>query len=465
MSLRLSLTIAIGAVMALTLLLGSLVMYARAISKVETEIGAAIDVARRSADDVVANLPTPSETLRILPRFVARFDGHRHVRATFTASNGMEVQSRGQQSKALAPKWFVALFADAARQVEIQLPSHSKAIGKFTLTGTPRNEIEEVWGALTDSLLVLTVLCFAVPLLISWQLSRSLKPLEQLSRAFAKVGPETHPAPVPERGPKELLQVYRGFNKMVEGLATAEEKNRRLNKQLTAVQEEERADLARDLHDEIGPFLFAVDVDASTIRQLPNVKDNDDVTSRIDAIREAVKHMQGIVKSLLGRLRPGVVLLDLGLAPAVDNLIEFWRGRHPNITISSQLDVDDLGTTLNSTIYRIIQEALSNAIRHGTPQNIDITVNVRNSGTVKVTIADDGGGAEGIEQNTNSGFGLRGMRERVESTGGRFAAANRSDTPGVRIEAILPLDIVLDVGEQGTDHKQNKKSKMGIEHV
>ncbi len=429
--------------MALTLLIGSLAMYARAFSKVETEITAAMEVAKRNAEDTVNTYVSRIDALRKLPRLVSGFDGHRHVRASFKGNvEEAAAASQTQRTKAHAPDWFVSLFSDAARSVIIQMPSTVGDIGKLSLSSDPRNEVEEVWDYLTDSLLVLAALCLTVPLLIYWQLSHSLQPLEDLSRAFGEVSPQRRPAPVPERGPKELLQVYKGFNQMVEGLASAEEKNRRLNQQLTDVQEEERADLARDLHDEIGPFLFAVDVDASSITQLPCVAENKEITNRIESIRGSVKHMQGIVKSLLGRLRPGV-LLDLGLAPAVENVVSFWRERHPAIAIKTTFPEHDLGEPFNGTIYRVIQESISNAIRHSKPTNINIAVTLDDSDIIRVSIIDDGGGFEDVLVSRSAGFGIRGMRERVQSMGGWLVVKNWQDDTdknnrGVRVDAILP---------------------------
>ncbi len=428
--------------MTLTLILGSLAMYVRAYSKVETEISAAIEVAQRGAQHTVDTYTSRIDALRRLPRLISSFDGHRHVLATFNGHvKEVAATSRPQRIKSHAPTWFSSLFSDAGKSVEIQFPKTIGNIGTLTLTSDPRNEVEEVWDYLTDSLFLLATLCFVVPVIIYWQLNHSLRPLEELSHRFTEFGPERRPTPVPERGPRELLQVYKGFNQMVKGLATAEEKNRRLNEQLTDVQEEERADLARDLHDEIGPFLFAVDVDASSISQLPGSQDDKAVASRIESIRASVKHMQGIVKSLLGRLRPGV-LLDLGLAPAVENVVNFWQQRHPEISITTSFPGDDLGEPFNSTIYRIIQESLSNAIRHGTPTSIKIDVSLDDDDLIHVSIIDDGGGMERLEGGRTPGFGIHGMRERIQSMGGVLDVKNwrdeESDTSrGVRVKAVL----------------------------
>lgn len=418
-------------------------MYARAHAKVEREINTALIGTSRRVTTTVSTFESTRELLRRMPTLVASFDRHRHVRAKFTTVTGNTItQTEIDPRKRIAPRWFHLLFADTSSEVTIELPEKARGVGNLIIFSDPQNEVDEAWSYLAESFLILLTLCSAVLLLIYWQLHRSLRPLENLSRALGEIGPQRSPTPVPESGPMELQQVYRGFNKMIAGLSDAEKHNRRLNKQLAEVQEEERVDLARDLHDEIGPFLFAVDVDASTIKKMDAIENNEDVAARIDSIRDAVKHMQGIVKSLLARLRPGT-FLDLGLAPAVDNLISFWRDRHPDIKIRTIFDLDDFGEELNGTLYRIIQEALSNAIRHGTPKQIDVSVTIGNDDRIHASITDDGGGSDNLDQSFGSGFGLLGMRERVESLGGIIKITNRDDIPGVRVDAWIDPDAVL----------------------
>jgi two-component system sensor histidine kinase UhpB len=240
---------------------------------------------------------------------------------------------------------------------------------------------------------------------------------------------------VAERGPLELVHLYQGFNKMVEQLQRTEQQNKRLQEQLTTVQDEERADLARNLHDEIGPLLFAADVDAVAIAQLAQKGEHGHIPERVGIIREAIGQMQRHVRDILGRLRPAV-LLDVGLAHAIDNLVSFWRAHRPSLNFRVDVPDDSLGELLDGTVYRIVQESLSNAVRHGNPATIEIAVKANADGSVGIRIVDDGGGLK--SNGRPGGIGIIGMQERVATLGGDLEVKNRTDGRGVVVTARIP---------------------------
>ncbi len=140
--------------------------------------------------------------------------------------------------------------------------------------------------------------------LIYATVGRALRPLEQLSSALERVGDGDYTAHVAEAGPEDLKPIYRAFNQMAERLRTSEQHNQRLNEQLSTVQEEERSEISRDLHDEIGPFLFAADVDAQAIPLLVSRDASSEIVERSKAIRQSVQHMQVHLRGILSRLRP-----------------------------------------------------------------------------------------------------------------------------------------------------------------
>src|SRR5262249_50704995 len=146
--------------------------------------------------------------------------------------------------------------------------------------------------------------------LVYWILQRGLRPLNELGEAFVRIGAGDYTARVAESGSTELLHLAGSFNQMASRLSKMKVQNDRLNEQLASVQEEERADIARELHDEIGPFLFAVSLDVSAMQRVAKGSAGE-LASRIDAVRDAITHMQRHLRSILGRLRP-TVLLDLG---------------------------------------------------------------------------------------------------------------------------------------------------------
>jgi two-component system, NarL family, sensor histidine kinase UhpB len=266
-------------------------------------------------------------------------------------------------------------------------------------------------------------------------LGPALSPLDQMAVAFARIGSGDYRARLVEGGPLELARVCRGFNQMVWRLSDMQRRNRRLEAQVMAVQEEERAELARNLHDDIAPLLFAVSADVASIQKEDAARTSAKIGTRLEAIRETIGQMQRQVRGILGLLRPHVVR-ELGLVGAVDNLVAFWQKRYPAIDLETHLGSNTFGGRLDETVYRVVQEALSNAMRHGQPTLIEIDAKREADGHVAVEVSDDGGGLR--DSGYGAGFGLVGMRERVKSVGGTLTVKNRVDGRGVVVSARFP---------------------------
>jgi two-component system sensor histidine kinase UhpB len=150
--------------------------------------------------------------------------------------------------------------------------------------------------------------------------------------------------------------------------------------------------------------------------------------------------MQREVRSMLGRLRP-IGLAEFGLAEAIASLVEFWRRRHPETAydVSVAPDCGALGDLLDTTIYRVVQEALSNAARHGRPASIDVSITRAHDPEIGpealvVAVTDDGAG---MAETAGVGYGLLGMGERVRALGGRLVFGNRPGG-GFAVTAVLP---------------------------
>jgi two-component system, NarL family, sensor histidine kinase UhpB len=202
------------------------------------------------------------------------------------------------------------------------------------------------------------------------------------------------------------------------------------------VQEEERIELARNLHDEVSPLLFSVDVDAMTIKELAQAKDLRKIVERAHAIRSAVADMKRNVKALLGQLRPSG-LHALSLASAIENLISYWKSRRPEIAFSAECPDKSWGSRIDSALYSIIRESLNNAVKHTKASRIEVLIEETHHGVLVVRVLDDGSGFD--LSAATGGFGLIGMKERAALLGGTLVAENRRDRPGVVVTARLPL--------------------------
>src|SRR5262249_29548392 len=149
------------------------------------------------------------------------------------------------------------------------------------------------------------------------------------------------------------------------------------------------------------------------------------------AIIESVRHMQKHLRLILGQLRPSVPR-EVGLEQAIRGLVEFWRMRYPEIEFAIAVGVSSLGDNLDYVAFRIIQESLSNAIRHSKPSVICVAVSVKD-GIADIGITDNGVGFSAASERT--GFGLSGMEERVRSLGGCFKAGSRPVGSGASVSA------------------------------
>ncbi|MEQ8823448.1 MAG: ATP-binding protein [Filomicrobium sp.] len=441
MSLRSTLVASIMAVALITLLFGAAISYWHAQSKVSEEMEAAIAVGARISMNAVDDAEESKDPSRRLHLLVADFNGDRHLRARWLDTAGRIIaRSAPAKPSEPVPKWFEDIIRQPERSITVKLPPVFEGLGKFVLETDSRNEIGEVWQDIWNTLMIVGLLSSLVLACVYWLVGRALRPLDKLAVSFAQISRSKVAPKIAETGPAELVQVYRGFNDMAERLTKMEDKNRRLTEQLSTVQEEERADLARDLHDEIGPFLFSADVDAASIGRCVEAGKNDEIKSHVSTLRDSIGHMQRHVKDLLGRLRSRG-LVDVGLVDAVENLTSFWKARYPEVEFDVDIFDGSYGEVVDLTVFRIIQESLSNAMRHGRAKHVEISV-TRRQGGLAIQVRDNGRGFTKSE--SSSGFGIIGMRERLAAFEGTIDVAEREDGTGVVVRAWLPVGDALE---------------------
>ena len=216
--------------------------------------------------------------------------------------------------------------------------------------------------------------------------------------------------------------------------------NRDLARQLIGIQEEERRTIARELHDELGQYLGAIKVDAVSIERSPANRDAGLRTSA-RAIADAADHMHAIARGMLTRLRPPG-LDELGVVACLQELAETWEQRHGiECVFLSSGKLDDLGEAVNITVYRMVQESLSNVARHAKAQRVMVRLD-RDALRLTLSVEDDGGGGTTANgKGTGGGLGLLGMNERVGALGGTLGI--QAGAEGLRVTAVLPLTVGL----------------------
>jgi signal transduction histidine kinase len=203
--------------------------------------------------------------------------------------------------------------------------------------------------------------------------------------------------------------------------------------------EAERQRWARELHDETLQALGGLKILASSARRHP---DPAVVESALDQLVEGIDVEIENMHSIITSLRPAA-LDDLGLRPAIEALAEHHRIAE-GLEIEVHLQLPDptrsesrLAPELEITVYRLVQEALSNIVKHSEATQVDVTVSA-SDGKVAVRIADDGTGFD--PSRLSGGFGLVGMRERVGMAGGELDI--RPSSSGTTVAAVLPARYV-----------------------
>jgi signal transduction histidine kinase len=231
--------------------------------------------------------------------------------------------------------------------------------------------------------------------------------------------------------------------------------NRRLVREANDVQERERRYLARELHDELGQYLNAISIDGACLRDLSAGRDPEMHRLALGVVSSA-GHVYRQIGSMIRWLRP-TGLDEFGLPSAVEHCVDGWRARLPDATFSLKVegDFDGLSDALNITLYRLVQEGLTNVSKFARAAHVEIfmvrapraAVDVelgamREAGgdgdEIVVTMADDGPGADLAAPRT--GLGLVGMRERVEALGGELRIASEPGN-GFMFCARVPVQV------------------------
>lgn len=221
------------------------------------------------------------------------------------------------------------------------------------------------------------------------------------------------------------------------------QKNHRLLQRVLQVQETERKRLAQDLHDELGQYLNAIKVQATSLLSDPHC--STDTRKTTGLIVHTAEHGYQSARHLMQSLRP-VALDAFGLTAALEQLIETWRNTqkpsedtetHTHYSLQINGDIDDLDEASNIAIFRIMQEALTNIAKHAKASKASFVLN-KSPTTLTLTIRDNGVGFK--EQTNPSAYGLLGMQERTESLNGRFFM-NSLPGQGTTIQLNLPTNI------------------------
>jgi two-component system, NarL family, sensor kinase len=223
----------------------------------------------------------------------------------------------------------------------------------------------------------------------------------------------------------------------------ADAKLRAMARQIVLSQEDERARVARDLHDGVSQSLVSVKYAfESALERARSSQGDSELTQALSVGVERLREVLGEVRLISHDLRPAL-LDDLGLSRALEHLAREWSQRS-GVAVTTEFGaIDPVPEAVATALFRVAQEALGNVERHAQAQTVHMNL-ARQEGSLRFRLADDGHGfdAEGVQRAPRQGLGLTHMRERIESLGGRFEL--RADSAGTNIAVTFPARALTD---------------------
>jgi two-component system, NarL family, sensor histidine kinase UhpB len=353
--------------------------------------------------------------------------------------SSLDVRPTGQQNPLGAvPGWFVRLLATPELQIAFPVTIQGTQVGDIVVAPDLTADLYEKWIGF------LAITCSGIGLmLLTWTVAhftaRSVqRPLQDLGDGLTRMRNGDYEQPIAASGPPEIRKSAQEANELALTLGRFSQDNRRLLRQIVSMQDDERQDMARELHDELGPLLFGIR--ASTIALLESMPPNQAKSSNAaEGILQSVETLQQANRRILDRLRP-LYIQELGLERSIRTLLQNAKAQSPALQVTSRIDAN-LNTAdglLLLTIYRVIQEAVTNVLRHAGAKAMHVTAGI-DGGDIIVEIADDG---TGFPADRMLGRGLTGMLERARALSGTLELLREDGRTCVRCR--LPAgDVVL----------------------
>ena len=426
---------------------GGAIMRARAQSRIE--MAASMRLAELLVSDAVNFVHQPVPAEQFLAALPGQLRAMRHVRIAVKDAAGVPIavtpppalpDAHPADGHPPAPVWFAALVASPTEAHDIPVVVDGRSIGLVEIIGEPADEIAEFWENAVAIGTVAVVVNVAMIGILYVLFGRVLDPLTVLARGLSDLERRAYDVRLTRPHARELAAIADRFNALARTLAAVSAENLRLNRRLITAQDDERRRTALELHDEVGPCLFGLKANTSSIATvaaaLPD-KTRQSLSARLRDIHGIIEHLQAINRSMLERLRP-MSLGHIPLEEILGQLVHERSRQQPQISFAfTAANLSrSYGDSIDLTIYRCVQESLTNAIRHAKAKHV--TVELGQAGVealLALTVRDDGCG---MKPGAAAGFGTRGMQERVEGLGGHYSIESETGR-GTCVRIAIPL--------------------------
>ncbi len=441
MSLQFRLNLAIALSMLLILSLGTVFTIYNARRSVEEEVQSSMNLALQVLEPGRHELGNEENSVAYWRSRMGLTNKTRHLRVRIELPDGNSIdlsRTSAVEPKSDVPAWFVGWIKPQPLVKTLRVDS-TEGLANIWIRDDPNDEIVEVWGESKALFGLILFQSLLVGILVHIILGRALRSVPIILNGLESIESGNFQQKLPAFSVPEISRISRAINHTAAALHKAHQENRALAGQAISIQEEERRVLSRELHDELGQSLTGIKVTlASIIKESPNSR------AAVGTVVSICDHLFSVVRSMMRRLRP-TLLDELGLTAALEDMVESWRKKNSGITVNIELDevVDICDDTIKIHVFRIIQECLNNIARHASASAVEVKLQVsedpdgsdNSNRWIIVKVVDNGCGFNsGL---IHSGFGLFGIRERIESLDGHFLLLTEPDH-GVAITVTIP---------------------------
>jgi len=332
-----------------------------------------------------------------------------------------------------APQWFINLVLSEYPKAEYQIKTFDNKILTLIIQANPMDEIAEVWQETLGFFSLLFSLVFLTFLSVHLVFNKTLQTIHTIVEHLKGIEKGEYQKKLAYFSTEEYDNIASAINHMTDVLNRTQQQNRALTQHSLEIQEEERQHLSQELHDELGQSLTAIKVMAVAAKH-----ENADISQITSSIIEICDHLTTVVSLMMKQLHP-LILTELGLKATLEDLLYHWeiKSSPPLFKLQCDNGVDKINRTIIIHIFRVIQESLTNIIRHAKANHVIISLEIKTKpNRLYLMISDDGQGCD-LSQ-VNSGFGLLSMEERIKLLDGDFELHSQVNQ-GMKIIVSIPL--------------------------
>jgi two-component system sensor histidine kinase UhpB len=311
------------------------------------------------------------------------------------------------------PAWFVDVLAPPEVGAAYPILIGDSHVADLLFAPDLSADLYEKWIGFLAIAVSGTILALLTGTIAYFIAGTALRPLQQLALGLTRMSKGNYGELILPAGPPEIRQSCEAANELARTLNQLSQDNRSLLRKMVSLQDDERRDLARELHDELGPLLFGIR--ANTVALLEAASDEMQLHATTQGVVQSVEALQQANRRILDRLRP-LYIHELGLTKSIETLLRNTRDQAPRLQVTAEIDprLGAVDGVLSHTIYRVVQEAVTNVLRHANAASMKIKAKLGRD-EVLIEVFDDG---VGFSQDNAFGRGLTGMQERVRALGG-----------------------------------------------